>query len=271
MKVFGRFLYAMFMVGVFLIAFQASVQWVFNKYVEDVFGHSLTDDTSELPEFYYFYASLPDYHKDEPVIMIDQDGYQIRAYEIVRTTIEEDVLTIDEYLFFLVYHEDSSKLDDVYKIRISNGLTKDQIDIQVANYKELNILASVDQNTVNIEYIIKLETIDFTKNYDEILLIDDNQTTLFESAFTLSENDFSIKGNLEGYYEEYEELPIDELNSQNIYAQDKEIINNSRIVDEYLYIFGIVFGTYFLVLIVATYFIFFKKRKEKVKPYEVIQ
>ncbi|QLY40422.1 hypothetical protein HF295_06000 [Hujiaoplasma nucleasis] len=267
MKVFGRFLYAMFAVGIFLVAFQLSVQWVFQKYVEDVFGNSLTDENSDLPDFYYFYASLPDYHKEEPLIEINENGYQIRAFEIVRTEIKEDILTVNEFMLFLIYHEDPNALKDIDKIRISNGLTKDQIDIQVAPYKELDILVSIDLDTQYIEYIINKDLIDFSKNYDSLLLIDQNQTTLFESAFNLSDESFMIKGNIEGYYEEYENLPEDELNGIGVYSQDKDITNNSKIVDEYLYIFGIVFGAYFVVLIVATYLIFFKKRKEKPKAF----
>lgn len=268
MRVFGRFLYAMFAVGVFLVVFQYSIQLMYRQYIEDLFGASLTDESSDLPDFYYFYASLPNYHKAEPVISIDIDGYQIRAYEIARTNIDDvEGLLIEEYLFFLVYHEDVNELKKVDKIRFSNGVVRDRVDIDLISYKELDIFASV--NPLDSQFLISKERFDFEKDYNTLELIDQNQGIVSESAFIISDNDFTIKESIEDFYQNHDELPVDELNVLKIYKQDSAIINNFQVVDDYIYILGIAMGIYFVVLIIATYFLYFKKRKEKKKPYEV--
>lgn len=264
MRIFGRFLYAMLAVGIFLAALTYSISLMRQEYIEDVFGGSLNDESSELPDFYYFYSSLPDYHKKEPIVSIDESNYKIRFYEIARTEIEDEVLTVNEYFFILIYHQDIDALTNVDYLRISNGTVADRINISLIQYQQLDILVSVDQETTM--YLIEKDRLDLTKQYNQIKLMDANNDALIESAFTLGENDFTIQNEIEMFYNENGRLPEADdlpLNDSDIAIQDQDIVNNFKVVDDYLYILGIVMGIYFVLLIFSTYFIFFKKRKKQ--------
>jgi len=104
MRVFGRFLYALIMVGFFLLAFTYSRDLMQTKYLEDVFGASLVDTSSENPDFYYFYTSIPDYHNADPIVSIDSNGYQIMGYEVLVVSINNDeLLDITEAVYLIVY------------------------------------------------------------------------------------------------------------------------------------------------------------------------
>lgn len=266
MKVFGRFLYALMAVGIFLWVFQLSIMDMRVRYYEEVFGESLVDETSDLPDFYYFYATLPGFHNSDPVISFDQDGFQVRAYEVAITSIEEDTLDIEENLLFIVYHQDPEQLQGVDKLLITSNDARDQIDIELGRYHNLDILVSMDPNTSY--YLFDKEAIDFSLNYTKVSLTDPNYNVVTESVFTLTEDDFVIEDLLLAYYNDHSDLPtletISDLNEPNIDVQDQEITNNSFVVDEYIYIMGIYLGIYLLVLIVTTYLVFFKKRKKKI-------
>ena len=265
MRIFGRFLYALFAVGVFLLAFQYSIMTMREMYYEDVFGGSLTDETSDLPDFYYFYATLPDYHKSDPIIELDQDGYQIRGYEIARTTIEDNELDVEETIFFIVYHDNPDELMKVDRILINNDDPRNQIEVHLGRYRDLDILVSMDPLTSY--YLFSKDDIDFSLNYTDMSLVDENNGTLSESVFILEEDDFTINENLQAYFNTHQALPtadtIDELSDPDIEIRDEDITNNNYVVDEYIYVMGIIMGIYFVVLIVSTYLIFFKKWKKK--------
>jgi len=265
MRVFGRLLYALLVVGFFLLTFQFSIMQMRDAYYEDVFGQSLTDEDSTLPDYYYFYASLPDYHKEDPLISIDEDGYEIRAYEIARASIEDDTLSVDENLFFIVYHPDSEKLLDLDRLRIVNGNTAEQIDIYLGRYHGLDVLVSIDPQTSY--YLVEKESIDFSLNYTHLQMIDYDNEAIIESAFNLSEDDFTIQENLQTFYNDYESLPteddLDQLMDRNIYPKEQNVTTNYYVVDKYIHILGIWMGVYFIALIFTTYFIFFKKKKRQ--------
>ncbi|QWB99938.1 hypothetical protein KHQ88_07320 [Mycoplasmatota bacterium] len=272
MRIFGRFLYALFAVGIFLLAFSFSTIKMREAYYEDIFGGSLTDEASDLPEFYYFYASFPDYHKSEPVVNIDQSGYQIRAYEIARIIKDDqdEFSSIEEYLFFIVYHEQVGELDKVNTIKLHNNDSGESFDIDLIRYQGLDILSSV--NAESSMFLVEKGEIDLENNYNLIQLKDTENNTITESALNLSEEDFTIKDKLTVFYNEYNEFPTYEnihlLEDSSIQPKEQVVTTNNYLVDEYIYIMGIVMGAYFLILIFSTYFIFFKKRKEKRKPYE---
>lgn len=265
MKVFGRFLYALLAVGVFLWTFQLSIMDMRTAYYKDVFGGSLVDESSDLPEFYYFYATLPGYHNDEPIISFDSDGYQVRGYEVAITSIEDEDLQIEESVLFIVYHQDPEQLEGVDKLLITNDDARDRIEIELGRYHNLDILVSMDPNTSY--YLFNKEDIDFSLNFTKVSLVDPNYNLVTESVFTLTEDDFVIKDKLVDFYNLNNELPtretISELNAPNIDMQDQEITDNNFVVDEYIGVMGLYLGIYLLVLIVTTYFIFFKKRKKK--------
>lgn len=268
MRVFSRFLYALLAVGVFLLTFQFSIMQMREKYYDDIFGASLVDETSNLPEFYYFYASLPDYHKREPLISIDQDGYQLRGYEIARTSIEEDTLIVEEAILFIIYNQDSNLLTLVDEIVISNDNPENNININLGRYHDLDILVSMDAQTSY--YLVSKDLFDFSLNYTDISVMTSSHNVVLNDDFNITNEDFTIKENLDVYYDQYQELPTDGdlglLDDSNIDIKEQVVTSNNYVVDTYLYLMGIYMGIYLILLIVTTYLIFFRKRKTR-EPY----
>ncbi len=255
MRVFGRFLYALIMVGFFLLAFTYSRDLMQTKYLEDVFGASLTDTDSEYPEFYYFYTSIPNYHKTEPIIFIDQSGYQIRGYEVLIAEINNDnQLVLTEAVYMIIYSgtEDLSQVGGMYLADDTDTNTK---VILIQRFKTLNII-----NGINDEGTVYLAKDSFFENeYTRLVLINKSSETLVDAPFTLSESDFTIKDFVQTFYDDNGYLPtiddLDGLSGNNIFP------NKPHVADDYVYIFYIGMGIYFTVLIFMTYIIFFRKRR----------
>jgi hypothetical protein len=255
MRIFGRFLYALLAVGFFLLAFTYSQDLMRNKYLEDVFGLSLTDESSPFPKYYYFYTSIPDYHKSDPVIEIDVDGYEIRGYEVLKTEINNDnELETTEFIYIIVY-SDYQDLSKISHLSLIDSITEDTQDINLTRFKTLNIL-----NGVNPEGTVYLaKDLFLSSDFDTINLINHDLDLVFESAFSIEDSNFTIKQNIVEYYQENNELPgvdeIDQLSDGNIFP------NKPHIATDYAYIFWIGMGVYFTILIFMTYIIFFRKRK----------
>ncbi|MCF7924902.1 MAG: hypothetical protein K9L64_07360 [Candidatus Izimaplasma sp.] len=267
MRVFGRFLYAMFAVGVFLLAWTYSIDLMRQNYYQDVFGASLVDENSALPDYYYFYSSMPDYHKDDPVINVDQNGYQVRGYEIARTIFDEDDnLEINEFLFILVY-SDSQNLSNLDYLVLSENTGDDELKIKLIRYYGLEIRVSIDDN---MSYYLIPKELFLEADFDKLEVLDSSENALVSvSAFSIAETDFTIKDNIEDYYLANGELPtsedMDELAADNIYPRDSSVASNDYLIKEYIHIFWIAMGIYFTVLIFATYFIFFRKQRGRGK------
>ncbi len=255
MRVFGRILYAIFAVGLFLLAFTYSKDMILNKYLEDVFATSLTDENSEYPKYYYFYSSIPDYYKSDPIISVQENGYEIMGYEVLTYDIDNDNnLNLNEYVYIIVYSdtEDLSQVDHIY---LENSSTEDQVDINLQRFKLLNILNGV--NDIGTVYLDK--DLFLSGNYDSINLTNHEGDILVNSNFALSENDFTIHNFIEKFYADNGKVPaisdFENMSGNNIFPYIH------RIATGYAYIFYIGMGIYFTVIIVLTYLIFFRKRK----------
>ena len=258
MRIFGRFLYALLAVGLFLLVFTYTIDLTANRYYEDVFGSSLTDENSTLPEFYYFYTSIPDYHKSEPIIVIDQDDYQIRGYEIARAEInEENVVEVVESIYIVIYSktQDLSVLDRIKLVNEENSVSE---EMYLIRFKTLNILNAVNEQG----YVYIPKELFSNNNFDKISIVDGSENIIIESDFSLSESDFTIKQNLESFFAEKSKLPdeddIEELSSEfigikTIHIDEENALNGGTVL------LGL--GIYFVILIIATYLIFFRRRK----------
>lgn len=255
MRVFGRFLYSLAAVGFFLLAFTYSRDLMMSKYLENVFEPSLTDETFEHPKFYYFYSSIPDFHNSEPVITINDSGYEIMGYEVAQTKINNNnELEVTESIYLIVY-SDTEDLSAVDYINLENSTAETTHKIYLQRFKTLNLINGVnDQGNV---YLSK-ETF-FSEDFDTLCVVDKNGNNLIEVDFSISEDDFIIKSYMESFYAENERIPgTDDLNvlySHNIF------LNQTHIANDYIHIFYIAMGIYFTLLIVTTYFVFFKKKK----------
>lgn len=258
MRIFGRFLYALMAVGIFLLVFTYSIDITANRFYEEVFGASLTDDTDDVPDFYYFYTSIPDYHKSDPIISIDQDGYQIRGYEVVTADInEEEQLKISEYIYIIVY-SDTEDLSLISEINLIEAVTEETFIIPLTKFKTLNILNGVnDKGQVYIPKELFLDN-----DFDKINLVGKDESVITESALDILDSDFTIKQNLESFYQEYDELPNEEtivdITDNNISIRIIHLDEENRLDGSVLMVN---LAVYFVVLAIATYLIFFRRRK----------
>jgi len=258
MRIFGRFLYALLAVGLFLLVFTYSIDITANRFYEEVFGASLTDETDDVPDFYYFYTSIPDYHKSEPIISIDQEGYQIRGYEVARAEInEQQQLEITESIYIIVY-SDTKDLSLLSELSLIEADTQNEFIIPLTKFKTLNILNGV--NDKGQVYIPK--ELFFDNNFDGINLVGKDESIIIESSLSIEDSDFTIKQNLENFYEQYEALPteetIDNLQDDNIsikiiHLDEENQLNGSVLM--------VNLAMYFIALALATYLIFFRRRK----------
>ncbi len=258
MRVFGRFLYALLAVGFFLLSFTYARDLMLTKYLNDVFAPSLIDEESDLPKFYYFYSSIPDYYKNDPIIAIENNGYDIYGYEVARASIDaNNNLVVTESVYLIVYSgtEDLSQVDYLYLENQSNNTTE---EISLQRFKTLNLI-----NGINDEGRVYLaKDIFLNSNYDTINLVNKNGDLIVNTSFRLDESDFTIKGFVETFYAQNNRLPevtdFEGLTNNNIFP------NKPHVADDYAYIFYIAMGIYFSVLILSTYFIFFKKRRKNI-------
>lgn len=254
MRVFTRVLYAIFVVGVFLWVYKYSIDRIEEKYWRESFGASLVDENSELPEFYYFYTSIPDYHKTDPIVNIDVDGYQIRGYEVATTEILEDqTIEINDYIYFIVYSPNQD-LSVVKNIVLTDG--ENEFNISLVQFKLLNIL-----NGVNEEGMVYLEkSLFFESAFTTIKLTGLYGDVITESDFTIEETQFTVKAELENFYQEYNKFPSEEdinlLNEEKIGIQT---IHDDIELDGSILLLNM--SLYFLGLIVFTFIIFFRKKK----------
>lgn len=256
MRVFGRILFSVMAVGFFLLAFTYSRDLMMTKYLEDVFGVSLVDENSEYPEYYYFYTSIPNYHNNEPIISIDSNGYEIRGYEVLRTNINSDnELEVEENVYIIVYSdtEDLSKVDYLY---LENQTNEETLIIDLQRFKTLNILNGINER--GTVYIPKESF--FVEDYDKIYLTDKFANLLIDEDFSLQEADFINKEFIEEFYQTNGRLPL--IEDLDAIVDNHTFPNKPHVADDYAYIFYIAMGIYFTALIIATYFVYFKKPKK---------
>lgn len=256
MRVFGRILFSIMAVGFFLLAFTYSRDLMMSKYLEDVFGASLVDENSEYPKYYYFYTSIPNYHNNEPIISIEANGYDIMGYEVLRTYINDnDELEVEECVYIIVY-SDTEDLSKVGYLYLENQTDEETQVINLQRFKTLNILNGVnDRGTV---YIPK-ETF-FVEDYDKIYLVDEFETPLVDEPFSIQESDFINKEFIQQFYTTNGRLPL--IEDLDAIANNHTFPNKPHVADDYAYIFYIAMGIYFTALIIATYFVYFKKPKK---------
>jgi hypothetical protein len=259
MRIFGRFLYALLAVGLFLLAFTYSIDLTANKFYQEVFGASLTDEDSDLPDFYYFYTSIPDFHNSSPVVSINQNNYEVRAYEVATASVDEqNVLKTEEFLYWIVY-SDSENLAALSHVSLTISDSEEVFTIPLNRFKNLNLLNGVNEEG-NI-YISKDLFLD--NDFDKIRLVDKNENLMVESVLNIENADFVITENIEAFFQSYDRLPDQEgdlalLSNSNVGYRIIHI-NEDQILDGGIMLKAMLI--YFGVLITTTYLIFFRKRK----------
>ncbi|MDD3129281.1 MAG: hypothetical protein PHW21_02825 [Candidatus Izemoplasmatales bacterium] len=257
MRIFVRVLYSMLAVGIFLWIW-VTAQDVMEKKFWQPFSDSLTDESSDLPDFYYFYTSIPNYHKSEPIISIEIDGYEIKGYEVAVTAKDEDDnLVIEESIYIIVY-SDNQDLSQVKELTLFETTGEKSEVIWLTRFKHLNLINAI--NELGEVYIPK--DLFLSGEFDRIKLTNHDDEVLIESALNIDESSFTIKSSLEQFYQEHDKLPdaedIDDLSSQSIGMQ---IIHEGEEfkVDGDIFFYSI--GGYLIVLLITTYLLFFRKAR----------
>ncbi|MCK4551799.1 MAG: hypothetical protein KAU02_02695 [Tenericutes bacterium] len=257
MRIFGRILYALMAVGFFLLAFTYSKDLMMTKYLEDVFGESLIDEDSEFSKYYYFYTSIPNYHKDDPIISIESNGYEIMGYEVLRVYIDDNDELVSEESIYLIVYSDTEDLSQVGYLILENSTSDATIGIALQRFKTLNIINGINDN--GTIYVVK-ETF-LEGNYDKIYLVGQLENTLVEEDFNVEETDFNIKTFIEDFYSENNRLPtIDDLSGL---TENNIFPNKPHVATDYAHIFYIAMGIYFVIIIFMTYVIYFRRKRKK--------
>ena len=184
------------------------------------------------------------------------ENYEIYGYEVIKTSIDNNNdLVVYEYIYLLVYSEteDLSVIDYLY---LENQATEDTKQINLQRFKTLYILNAVNDEFANV-YIPKADMVD--GNYDQIHLVDYEDNTIMNTEFTIDEDDFIIKDYMEAFYSENGKVP--DISNVSDMAENNVYPNQTHIADDYVHIFYIAMGIYFATLIVATYLVYFRKKK----------
>lgn len=256
MRIFGRIMYATFMVGLFLLAFTYSRDLIRNKYLEEVFMDPVTNESSEYPKYYYFYTAVPDYHNSEALFTIEMDDYEVTGYEIITADVDDlGHLTTEEYIYFIVY-SDTKDLSVIEKITFKNDESLNYIDVRLDRYQRLNILIGVNEE--GYVYVPKTSILN-DNNFNKIKLIDRDGLEIISQDFAINENQFIAKEFVQTFYEENNRLPV--VEDFVGLSQSQVLPNLTHVAEGYEYIFTYAMISYFVILIASTYLIFFRKKK----------
>lgn len=256
MRIFGRIMYATFMVGLFLLAFTYSRDLIRNTYLKEVFMEPVTNESSEYPKYHYFYTAVPDYHNTEALFTIQSDNYEISGYEIITTELDDSGnLTIEEFIYFIVY-SDTEDLSVIDKVTFENIESTKTVDVRLDRYQTLNILIGVNED--GYVYVPKALVLN-EDNYNRIKLYDDNGLEITASEFSLDETQFVAKNFVQTFYDENNRLPVVE---DFVGLTESQVLPNlTHVAEGYGYIFTYAMIIYFAILIITTYLVFFRKKK----------
>ncbi|MGE0002982.1 MAG: hypothetical protein AB7S88_00815 [Candidatus Izemoplasmatales bacterium] len=242
MKIFIRILFAMTAVLMFLFALDYSRGLMTSLYFEK-YGEAALNEPD--PDYFFFYSSIPDYHQETPIFSVDANGYRVRMYEVA--TIGEDTVNVNaELYYYLIVHSTTLTLDDGMMVRLINGHNQASVLISIARFRSLNVMMGV-----NPDGYVYIDPLWFSSDYDTFELEAVDGTVLLSVDFSLPEEDQSIADRINTYFQENGTLPDMALQDQGIFPA------NPHVMTEYEHIFWISMAIYFLVLGLATYFLFF--------------
>lgn len=257
MKILGRVLYSLIWVllFVFLISYtrtQISEKY-FNKYANEALK---LDNVNDKLEFFYKPAG---YHKKTPTYQLEENGFILHFYEIVR----KDIDGIEkEYLYIFFYDTlKTFKLDKEEKIIIIFEQENDKNDrLVIKQFRDLNLFVVLNDNLESLiekEFFLKKKVLKIEIKH----LKKDKNETLMNQNITFNENDFVIKKILKDKKYNYKEII-------KLGVFPKEIYSGR----EFMYIAYLNFSVYFICLVILSFFMFvFKlswvKKKKKITFY----
>ena len=212
----------------------------FQKYAKIGLEEPVTD-------YFFFYSSVPDYHHDEPLISIDHEGIEIRFYEILTASVTESGLETDEFVYVIVYGKDAPIPENA--VLQLTGET--ELIMTLARFRTLDLYLGVMET--GSAYMPKSLLAD--PNFHHISVSTESDGALFLEPYELSGDSFVLQDAVIDYYEANQSLPTLELEAEGIYPYIRHV------GDEFQYIFWIGIGLYTIILIGATIWIFFRKKR----------
>ena len=241
MKILGRVLYSLVWVllFVFLISYtrtQISEKY-FNKYANEALESENVND-----KFGFFYKPAG-YHKKTPIYQLEENGFILHFYEIVR----KDVDGIErEYLYIFFYDTlKKFKLDKDERLIMVFEQENDKNDrLSIKQFRNLNLFVALNdklESLIDKEFFFKKKVLKI-----EIRHIKKDKTeTLMSQNITFKETDFVIKNILKEKNYNNEEI-------KKLGVFPKEIYSGK----EFMSVAYINFSIYFACLIGLSFFVF---------------
>lgn len=262
MKIVGRIVYALVMVIFFLFTFNYAQDIMTSLYFEDN-GSPLLEE--EVVDYTFFYGSVPDYYATNPILSVDQGGYELRIFEVAKL-VQSDANYAFEPYYYVTVHSKIHVMDGVYQYVVRTS----EIDVEtnkniekiysIVRFRQLNLYVGV--NDLAEIYIDPQFFLD--NDIIQIEVKQENQTVLMLDVSSII-FDTHIDRSLNIFYENEGRLPVNnDLVDEGIFQYYSHVMN------DYVHVFVIAMAVYFVLLVVATYFTYFFKPKRRIKKTDVI-
>lgn len=300
MKVLFKIWYSFIVAVLFSFLALNSVVWRGNAYNKKYGKLALESSSEDKYLFFYETAGLGhSYHSKEAVGVVYNDDFEIRLYEVsILLKGQKDKndnhifeTYIETYLYPIIIDKTSSIKNTKTTLMlnfITTSSDREQVEPYIVKkYFSLNIF-NIENHDGEALVPVKRPGHKQTEedaDYDllprdvrflELIEFDSNEVTkiLLKEPFTLTESNLVVRNELLYLIEQRaanEDITdgktlatltieqLEELEALEIYGKPL------RDYSEFNYIVYIIFGSYFVVLIVSAYFVFFFKRKDKPK------
>ncbi len=245
MRVVGRIFFAILAVFAFWFTIDYARGRMSYLYFQDEGTKALaySDDA-------FFYGSGRDYSYQTSLFTAEDSRFRIAFYETADTTINEDTneLTVSPYINAVFIDRDG--VDGYYRIVFSNEI--DSLELSIIQFQVLDIamLCNVGGTEYGINEIDLLNS-----NFTSFTIYDGNENLLWTQAFSITNDQLVIEDKLRDYYNTNEELPLDQLVSDQIYPK------YTHTLEPYVHVMYISLVVYVLVLAGSFYIVFVFRKK----------
>lgn len=258
MKILGRIVYALVAAIFLLYAINIAESIITSKYFEK-YGPQAAKERDD--EFFYGGAG---FHKKEPIISVEENGYYINFYEVNKLFIHNktDEKLVEEYIYILIYDDYNTirpSNDEEYFISFYSPEDEQHYDVALRRFRELDVFVAVYLDSNEMSALLEKDAF-LSRELTSISILHENalvKETLFTHPFEIKAEDFEIADVLLNHYEE--------RNNYGVYDKVQHDVVEFRPI---LYL---TIGIYSGLLIITTYLVYFfdfSKYKEKFRKKE---
>ena len=247
MKILGRVAFALVVAILYLWVLDYTNGLMTTLYFDKYGTQALIETT---PDYFFFYSSIPDYHKSEPIYRYDDQNYAIRFYEVATVDETELGLEVGEYAYILI-HDKTGTMAGNYTMVLTDDSQTDVASIEIVQFRSLDLYVGI--NAEFSVYINKstLTTLPFAR----LSLLSSTEEVLLETTGSVESADFTIKQQLTDFFTENSTLPQLELQEAGVFR------NNPHVMTEFEYIFWVGTGGYLSIVLLITYFLYFFRKR----------